>query len=123
MGGHDDFFGPNAAAVCDHGLPLKGPDCRVLADGEVPGDAGGELQRVKLGLPLQLDGAGYLERKGRLAGVFRPNADFLQGTQLPLQLVRAADGIDIGGLFFKVTGKYLAQLPVSFESGVIGLPV
>ena len=95
----------------------------MLADGEVPGDAGGELQRVKLGLVWEFHSPQGGEGQGQVLGQLGGDIQGFQSGQLLLQGLAAGGGINIVILRGKTAVDVPAKTAVFFQSPLICLPV
>ena len=123
MGGHDDRLRPNGPPVGLHRTGGEFKSCGALPDVQALRDARGKLQRVKLRLVPEPDGAGGPERKGQVLDQVRRDAQVFQGLQLPPEFFRAVQRVNIGVPTLQAAGDLPAQLPVLGQGGLVGLPV
>ena len=95
----------------------------ALKDPQIPSDGSEKSQRMELGLT----GGPYRpcrrEREGDLLHELRGRAQFVQGLQLPVQLLPIVQGVDEGVLLLKVTVDILAQSPVLLQRSLVGFQI
>ena len=120
MGGHNDLFCGDPAAVCGSGSAGQFPHRCVFIDMQVSGESGHELQRVELGLIPKPYRPCCRKWERQTFCPFSGKAQPVQSGQFLLQLPAVIQRVDIGGLLLKIAVYVPAKFPIPLKGFLVG---